>query len=58
MWSNTTCTLTRVGILTGKYEIHTEVTQVADPLSVSKTSLQKHIDQNTNSAYSQAVIGK
>ncbi len=58
VWSNPTCTPTRSGILTGKYGFKTGVTKVGDQLPVNEVSIQKYIDQNTNTAYSSAVVGK
>ncbi len=58
VWSNPTCTPTRGTILTGKYGSRTNILKVGDEISISETSLQKYIDDNTASAYSQAVIGK
>lgn len=57
LWSNPTCTPTRGTIITGKYGLRTNVTEVGDVMSTSEISLQKHLD-NTNSGYSHAVIGK
>lgn len=58
LWSNPTCSPTRAGIITGKYGLRTGVLAVDDPLSTSETSLQKHLDLNTNNEYAHAVIGK
>lgn len=58
VWSCPTCTPTRSNILTGKYGFRTDVTKVDDELSASETSIQEYIDQNSDSEYSQSVIGK
>lgn len=58
VWSYPTCTPTRASILTGKYGFRTNVLNVDDPLATSETSIQKYLDENTNEAYSHAVIGK
>ncbi len=57
LWSNPVCTPTRGTILTGKYGFRTNVLKVDDPMSISETSLQKHLE-NTNSGYNHAVVGK
>jgi len=58
VWSYPTCTPTRASIITGKYGFRTNVMKVDDVLSTSETSIQKYLDDNTNEAYSHAVIGK
>lgn len=58
LWSNPTCTPTRSAMITGKYGFRTNVSKVGDELSLTETSLQQYIDQNTSSSYSSAVIGK
>jgi len=58
LWSNPTCTPTRSSILTGKYGFRTSVLKVGDELSTSQMSLQKYLDNTTNSTYNHAVIGK
>ena len=58
VWSNPTCTPTRATILTGKYGFRTNVLKVDDVLSTSETSIQKYLDDNLNSTYNHAVIGK
>ncbi len=57
LWSYPECTPTRASILTGKYGFRTNVLKVGDDLSISETSLQKHLDNNSSS-YKHAVIGK
>ncbi|WP_298551078.1 sulfatase-like hydrolase/transferase [uncultured Algibacter sp.] len=57
VWSNPVCTPTRGTILTGKYGFRTNVLNVDDRMSISETSLQKHLDNNAT-GYSHAVIGK
>ncbi len=58
LWSNPTCSPTRASIITGKYGYRTGVKEVDDELSLSETSLQKFLDNNTNSTYKHAVVGK
>lgn len=58
VWSNPTCSPTRGTIITGKYGFRTGVTRVDAQLSTSETSIQKYLDNKTNSAYNHAVIGK
>lgn len=58
VWSCPTCTPTRSNILTGKYGFRTGVSKVDDELSISETSIQEYIDTNSDTDYSQAVIGK
>ena len=58
VWSYPTCTPTRASILTGKYGFRTNVLKVDDELATSETSIQKYLNENTNTAYSHAVIGK
>lgn len=59
-WSNPVCAPTRATILTGKYGYHTGVLNAEDQsrLASSETSIQSFLDQYTNNAYNQAVIGK
>ena len=57
LWSNPVCTPTRGTILTGKYGLRTNVLNVDNVMSLSETSIQKHLD-NTNSGCNHAVIGK
>ncbi|WP_248722914.1 sulfatase-like hydrolase/transferase [Seonamhaeicola sp. ML3] len=57
-WSNPTCSPTRAGILTGKYGLRTGLIRAGLTLNTSETTIQKHLDDNTNQAYSHAVIGK
>ena len=58
MWSYPTCTPTRASILTGTYGLRTDVLKVGDVLSSSETSLQRYLSNNSNEAYSTALIGK
>jgi arylsulfatase B len=57
-WVNPTCTPTRSSIITGKYGYRTGVKGVGDMLSSSETVIQKYINDNTNSKYATAVVGK
>ncbi|MDO7173557.1 sulfatase-like hydrolase/transferase [Mariniflexile sp. AS56] len=58
LWSNPTCAPTRATILTGKYGFRTGILTPGDVLSTSEISLQSYLDNNTNSTYNHAVIGK
>ena len=58
VWANPTCSPTRGTIITGKYGFRTGVTEVGVELPLTETSIQKYIDNKTNSTYSHAVIGK
>lgn len=57
-WSYPTCSPTRASILTGKYGYRTGVKWAGDEISLSETSLQKYINDETNNMYSTAIIGK
>jgi len=57
-WSYPTCSPTRASIITGKYGYRTGVKWAGDQLSLSETSLQKHINEETNDKYSTALVGK
>ncbi|MDH7444954.1 sulfatase-like hydrolase/transferase [Aquimarina sp. 2201CG14-23] len=57
-WSYPTCSPTRASILTGKYGYRTGVKWAGDEISLSETSLQKYINEQTNNKYSTAIIGK
>jgi arylsulfatase B len=57
-WVNPTCTPTRSSIITGKYGYRTGVKGVGDVLSSSETVIQKYINDNTNSKYATAIVGK
>ena len=58
MWVYPTCTPTRASIITGKYGYRTDVKWAGDELSQSEKALQRYIDEETNNAYSTAIIGK
>lgn len=58
LWAYASCTPTRSSILTGRYGFRTNVLQVGDQLATSETSIQRYLDEQTNSAYDHAVIGK
>jgi len=47
-WTNPTCTPTRASIITGKYGYRTGVKGVGDELSISETTLQEYISNQTN----------
>lgn len=58
VWSYPTCTPTRSSIITGKYGFKTDVLKVGDELSTDEKSIHRLLDEQTNSAYNHAVIGK
>lgn len=58
VWSYPTCTPTRSSILTGKYGFRTKVLNVGDVLSTQEQSIQKYIELNSPTSYSNSVIGK
>ena len=57
-WTNPTCSPTRASIITGKYGYRTGVKAVGDDLSISETTLQEYISNQTNNEYASAIIGK
>lgn len=57
-WTYPTCSPTRASILTGKYGYHTNVKWAGDELSLSETSVQQYIGEQTNNLYKSALIGK
>ena len=57
-WTNPTCTPTRASIITGKYGYRTGVKGVGDELSISETTLQEYISNQTNNEYASAIVGK
>lgn len=57
-WVNPTCSPTRAAIITGKYGFRTNVVKVGNALSSSETILQKYISEQTNNAYTTALVGK
>lgn len=58
LWVNPTCSPTRASIITGKYGYNTGVKWANDVLDPSEQILQKFIKEETNNAYSTAIIGK
>ena len=60
LWVNPVCAPTRSTILTGKYGFQTGVLNAEDASTISNSekSLQAYLDENTNSAYAHAIIGK
>lgn len=60
VWAYPVCSPTRSSILTGKYGYHTGVLNAEDASTVpaSEKTLQAYIDEQTNNAYSHAIIGK
>ena len=57
-WAYPTCSPTRASIMTGKYGYRTGVKYANDVLSSTEKTLQSYVNENTNNAYSTAVIGK
>lgn len=57
-WTNPTCTPTRASIITGKYGYRTGVKGIGDELSISETTLQEYISNQTNNEYASAIVGK
>ncbi|MFK7834324.1 MAG: sulfatase-like hydrolase/transferase [Winogradskyella sp.] len=57
-WSNPTCSPTRASIITGKYGYRTGVKSAGDQLSISETTLQEYISNQTNNKYASAIVGK
>ncbi|NRD18428.1 sulfatase-like hydrolase/transferase [Winogradskyella eckloniae] len=57
-WTYPTCSPTRASMITGKYGYRTDVRWANQKLSESEVLLQKYINQNTDSAYATAVVGK
>lgn len=57
-WVYPTCSPTRASIITGKYGYRTGVKWASDELSQSEKILQKYISEETDNAYSTAVVGK
>ncbi|MEM7102910.1 MAG: sulfatase-like hydrolase/transferase [Bacteroidota bacterium] len=57
-WVNPTCSPTRASIITGKYGYRTGVKWAGDILDPSEKILQSYIEEETNDAYSTAIIGK
>ncbi len=57
-WSYPTCSPTRSSILTGKYGLRTGVQWASDILSPSELSLQSYIDQESDTEYATALVGK
>jgi len=57
-WSNPVCSPTRASIITGKYGYRTNVKGASDILSQTETSLQKYINDNSNTKYTTAIVGK
>jgi len=57
-WVYPTCSPTRASMITGKYGYRTGVKIAGDGIDASETILQKYITQETNNAYSTALVGK
>jgi arylsulfatase A-like enzyme len=58
LWVYPTCSPTRASIITGKFGYRTGVKWAGDELVPSEKILQKYISEETNNAYSTAVVGK
>lgn len=58
LWVNPICSPTRASIITGKYGYRTGVKWANDELNQSEKILQQYINEQTNDAYSTAIIGK
>ncbi|KAA3632250.1 MAG: sulfatase [Bacteroidetes bacterium] len=58
LWVNPTCSPTRASIITGKYGYRTGVKWANDELDPSEEILHKFIKDETDNAYSTAIIGK
>lgn len=59
-WASPLCSPTRATILTGRYGYRTGVLNAEDAstIDISEKTIQTFLDENTNSAYSHAIIGK
>lgn len=60
VWAYPVCSPTRASILTGRTGFRTGVLNAEDAstMSLSETTLHSFLDQNTNSVYSHAILGK
>ena len=60
VWSYPVCSPTRASILTGRYGYRTGVLNAEDASTIAPTekTLQAFLDENTNSSYSHAIVGK
>lgn len=60
VWATPICSPTRATIITGKYGFRTGVLDATDnnEISLSETTLQKYLDENAPTPYTQAIIGK
>jgi arylsulfatase B len=58
LWVNPTCSPTRASIITGKYGYRTGVKWANDELNQSEQILHDFINEQTDNAYSTAIIGK
>ena len=57
-WAAPQCTPTRANIMSGKYGIKTGVVDVPGNLETTHTSIFKELENSTNGAYANALIGK
>lgn len=57
-WVYPTCSPTRASLITGKYGYRTDVKNASEVMSADETVLQKYINDNTNGAYANAIVGK
>jgi len=59
-WAYPVCAPTRASILTGRYGYRTGVLNAEDALTIpaNEKTIQAYLDENTNSSYSHAILGK
>ncbi len=60
VWAYPVCAPTRASILTGRYGYRTGVLNAEDALTIpaNEKTIQSFLDENTNSTYSHALLGK